>query len=623
VQNSQCVLNGSGSMLTKSGNNLTLTMSINFKPAFAGTKQTYMWVQNNAGATNNWQDNGAWTVPGNSQPPQAGPVTPGSGAGAAQQFTFVWSDPNGAADISAAAVIFNTSINGPGACFFIVDPVNRNLMFADDSGSHFNVLAIGSSGSLQNSQCVLSGPGSTLTALGNNLTLVVSIAFNAAFAGTKQTFLWVQNKAGVTNNWQDAGSWTVPAPAPSLSITKTHSGNFAQGQQNATYNVTVSNASGAAPTSGTVTVTETVPAGLTLVSMSGTGWNCSNTSCTRSDALAGGTNYPGITVTVNVSNLAQSPQVNQVSVSGGGSTAANASDPTVISGSVLAAPTAVSATPSSGTGATQQFTFVWSDPSGFADISGAAVLFNSSINGQGACFFVVDPQHRNFLFGDDSGSNFTVLPVGSPGSLQNSQCVLNGSGSTLTGSGNTLTLTVTITFKPSFAGTQSTFMWVNNSAGMSSWQNKGSWTISGGNQTQAVSVSPSSGSAATQQFTFVWSDTSGFGDITGAAVLFNTSINGQGACFFVLDPVHRNLFFADDSGSNFSVLPVGSAGSVGNSQCTLQGSSTALTGSGNNLTLTVTVTFQHAFAGAKSTFMWVQNAAGTANWQNMGNWTVP
>src|SRR5207253_1693170 len=88
-----------------------------------------------------------------------------------------------------------------------------------------------------------------------------------------------------------------------LSISKSHTGNFIQGQQNATYTVTVSNGSAAGPTSGTVTVTDTVPAGMTLVSMAGTGWTCPGTAannCTRSDVLNGNASYPAITVTVNV-----------------------------------------------------------------------------------------------------------------------------------------------------------------------------------------------------------------------------------------------------------------------------------------------------------------------------------
>jgi hypothetical protein len=54
---------------------------------------------------------------------------------------------------------------------------------------------------------------------------------------------------------------------PVLGITKMHTGNFSPRQSGATYTVTVSNLAGAAATSGTVTVTETVPSGLTLVSM--------------------------------------------------------------------------------------------------------------------------------------------------------------------------------------------------------------------------------------------------------------------------------------------------------------------------------------------------------------------
>jgi uncharacterized protein (TIGR03437 family) len=117
---------------------------------------------------------------------------------------------------------------------------------------------------------------------------------------------------------------------PVLSIAKSHTGNFTQGQNGATYSVTVSNATGAGPTSGTATVTETVPAGLTLVSMAGTGWTCSTggNTCARSDPLAAGASYPAITVTVNVAANAPSQVTNQVSVLGGGF--ATASDLTTI-----------------------------------------------------------------------------------------------------------------------------------------------------------------------------------------------------------------------------------------------------------------------------------------------------
>jgi len=163
---------------------------------------------------------------------------------------------------------------------------------------------------------------------------------------------WFTNNLGLGGGKSNLnqGGWTPttqPQPAfeilgspaglsnpPASSIAKSHTGNFTQGQNGAAYSVTVSNATGAGATSGAVTVTETVPAGMTLASMAGTGWTCSagGNTCTRSDPLAAGASYPAITVTVNVAANAPSQVTNLVSVSGSGF-ATNASDPTNITAS--------------------------------------------------------------------------------------------------------------------------------------------------------------------------------------------------------------------------------------------------------------------------------------------------
>jgi uncharacterized protein (TIGR03437 family) len=114
------------------------------------------------------------------------------------------------------------------------------------------------------------------------------------------------------------------SPLPSATITQS-ANFFVLGQAGATFSVVLSNATGAGPTSGTVTATEIVPAGLTLVSMSGPGWDCSNAACARSDALAPGSSYPPITVTVDVAENAPSQVLNQVAVLGGGAWPASAS----------------------------------------------------------------------------------------------------------------------------------------------------------------------------------------------------------------------------------------------------------------------------------------------------------
>jgi uncharacterized protein (TIGR03437 family) len=144
--------------------------------------------------------------------------------------------------------------------------------------------------------------------------------------------------------WDSINIMAAPA-VPGLSIAKTHTGSFARGQAGATYTVTVSNAASGGPTSGTVTVTEAPPSGLTLVSMAGTGWTCpaGGTTCTRSDVLAAGSSYPAITVTVNVAANSTSPQVNTVAVSGGGASTSQATDSTNIEVFAISGPASLPA----------------------------------------------------------------------------------------------------------------------------------------------------------------------------------------------------------------------------------------------------------------------------------------
>ncbi|MEU6221972.1 YncE family protein, partial [Streptomyces sp. NPDC047022] len=120
-------------------------------------------------------------------------------------------------------------------------------------------------------------------------------------------------------------------PRPSLTVTKTHRGTFGQREKN-TYRITVTN-NGTGPTDGTtVTVTDTLPTGLTAVSLRGTGWTCTRATltCARNDTLTPGASYPTIKLRVKVSCRAPEQVTNTVTVTGGGSTPDTATDPTTI-----------------------------------------------------------------------------------------------------------------------------------------------------------------------------------------------------------------------------------------------------------------------------------------------------
>ncbi len=123
-----------------------------------------------------------------------------------------------------------------------------------------------------------------------------------------------------------------PPSAPDVTLTKTHAGTFTQGQSGATYTLAVKN-SGTGPTAGTVTVVDTVPAGLVPTAATGSGWGSGSNACavsgatvtcTRSDALPAQATYPAITLSVNVASTAPASVTNSATVSGGGdSNAAN------------------------------------------------------------------------------------------------------------------------------------------------------------------------------------------------------------------------------------------------------------------------------------------------------------
>ena len=190
--------------------------------------------------------------------------------------------------------------------------------------------------------------GDSVTITGAQLDTVTNVTFNGTVASytitaTNQIAATVPIGAtsgsitakGLGGNGTSSFSFTVTtAGSPDLAITKSHTGDFTQGDTADTYTITVTNI-GTASSSGSVIVTDAPPAGLTITAMSGSGWTADlgSSTCTRSDTLATGTGYPPIAITVSVATNAASSITNTAAVSGGGDVnAANntVSDPTTI-----------------------------------------------------------------------------------------------------------------------------------------------------------------------------------------------------------------------------------------------------------------------------------------------------
>lgn len=133
---------------------------------------------------------------------------------------------------------------------------------------------------------IVAGP---VPAVANATTITNTATFSSQSLGTALTA---------------TSSATRTVAGPDLAVTKTHTGSLVLGAD-VTYTIGVSNV-GPAASQGLVTISDTLPTGLTYVSATGTGGSCSQSAgtvtCTRSDALAACAAYPGSALTPTVAD---------------------------------------------------------------------------------------------------------------------------------------------------------------------------------------------------------------------------------------------------------------------------------------------------------------------------------
>jgi len=91
--------------------------------------------------------------------------------------------------------------------------------------------------------------------------------------------------------------------------------------------------------------------------------------------------------------------------------------------------------------------------------------------------FYSRPANQIWLAGNTGASWFGPLTLGTAAGIQNSQCIVNGLGSSSSGTGNNLTVNLALTFKAAFAGTKTVWMLASDGTVDSGWQPRGAWTV--------------------------------------------------------------------------------------------------------------------------------------------------
>jgi len=355
------------------------------------------------------------------------------------------------------------------------------------------------------------------------------------------------------------------------------------------------------------------PAGNSLLYLSYLGGNGSDAAAALALDPAGNIYVAGWTLSTNF------PVVNAYQATNPGNYGAF-----VTKISLAALPTNVSVAPNSGSGSSQVFSFQFSDLSGATDLTTASALFNATTSTATACAITYTQAQNTLSLLTDAGSVAGSITPGS-GSLQNSQCTLNGSGSGAMLQGTVLTLNLALTFQSGFSGSKNVYLQAVNPAGSTGWQLLGTWAIPQPSTAPAVvSLTPNAGSGASQTFSYVISDQKGASDLAQVWMEVSTVLTAAAnSCYTRYDVAPNALYLLNDASTVWlGPITPGSSATLQNSQCTINASGSSAALSGNNLTVSVSVTFLAAFAGSKTIYIYAANGTLNTGWQTEGTWTV-
>ncbi|HEV8144853.1 MAG TPA: SBBP repeat-containing protein [Bryobacteraceae bacterium] len=206
ASNSQCSLRGVNSTVVIGATSVVVTLDLTFSATFFGAKTVYLYAAE-VGINTGYVARGSWTVTGGS--PTADSVSPVSGSGSSASYVFTVSDSSAASNISSIAGLFTTGApsNVANACYLLWDRNTATIGLYSDNGSTLSTKPIGSSNTLQNTQCAIGF--SFVTTSGTSVLLNVNLVFKTpAFNGSKSVYLQAYEPF-VSSGWVLRGSWTV------------------------------------------------------------------------------------------------------------------------------------------------------------------------------------------------------------------------------------------------------------------------------------------------------------------------------------------------------------------------------------------------------------------------------
>ncbi len=212
IENSYVKIDCSKTTAIGSGNTLTISWNITFKPSFVGSKNAYLYINDLAGGYQGWISKGTWTITGTNQPPQVGTITPSSGSSqsnTAVNFATTYIDANGYQDITTSYLLINTDRYTNYGLYAYYDSTANKLYMGNDSSVWIGGYAPGSSYIIENSWIKLDCSKTTVSGSGTTQTINWNITFKSTLSGTKNCYLNATDKSYAQSGWTQKGTWTI------------------------------------------------------------------------------------------------------------------------------------------------------------------------------------------------------------------------------------------------------------------------------------------------------------------------------------------------------------------------------------------------------------------------------
>jgi hypothetical protein len=495
AQNSQCILNGSGSSVSLSGTTLTMMLSITYQAAFTGNQSVYL-AATDAVTNTGLVLEGSWNVVLPAPQPSLVAVTPSAGQGLGQTFTFAFADTQTPQNLLTTTVQFSATGTLANSCEVIYNRVEGTISLVWDSGLGQDIKALGSAQILQNSQCQV-GAGS-VSFVGLQLLETLSITFKGPFNGLKNIYMYA-SEGTLNTGTVVLGTYTVAAPGFPMVNSVVPVAGSGPSQR---FTVTVSDQGGASyingvavllststsvnnacnivydGTAGTLTLSYDTATNGSAKLLLGQTQTIANSQCTVNGANS--TVFVGTTslvITLDIAFNSSFFGLKNVYVYAG-EPGANTGDVILGTWNVTGgAPTANSVSPSSGSGLSPTYLFTVSDSVTQFNISGMSMLITagSPNNTASACYLVYNRTNSTIgLYGDD-GVTLNTKGIGSSMTLQNSQCAVGYTGALF--SGDSVMFTINVVYTTAFDGAKTVYLQANEPGTNSGFVARGTWTV--------------------------------------------------------------------------------------------------------------------------------------------------